>query len=224
VAALLHDEAGARQQLGLALVAGSTDNDVMQVRWDVSSAAGKWAPALETAKALVAQEEARKSAAPGPEFAAPVELVLATQYRPLLAYAEAMTGDTASATALISQTPTDCYLCVRTRAKVAAAAGDAATADHWFAEAVRQGPDLPMAYFEWGETLLARGDLAGAAREFSLAHAKGPHFADPLKAWGDVLIKQHHPKEALAKYDEALHDAPDWDALKVARAAAARRT
>ncbi len=226
VAGLLHDEVGAKQDLTIALAAGPADSTVLQARWDVSAAAGDWAQALEVAKALVAEGEAEKSAALKsdplrPEFAARYELVLATQYRPLLAYAEAMTGDTASATALISQTPTDCYLCVRTRAKVAAAAGDAATADRWFAEAARQAPDLPMAYYEWGEALLARGDLAGAARELAFAHAKGPHFADPLKAWGDVLAKQGHWNDALAKYDEALRYAPNWAELTQVRAAAA---
>jgi tetratricopeptide (TPR) repeat protein len=100
---------------------------------------------------------------------------------------------------------------------------DTAAADHWFAEAVRQAPDLPMAYYEWGQALLARGDLAGAVRELSLAHAKGPHFADALKVWGDVLAKQGHWSDALAKYDEALTYAPDWVALKQARDAAASK-
>ncbi len=228
VAALLHDEAAAREDLALALAAGPPDSTVLQARWHVSSSAGDWTQALDAAKALVAAEEAQKSAAlrsdpQRPEFAARYDLAVATQYRPLLAYAEAMTGDTTSATALISQTPTDCYLCVGTRAEIAAVAGDAATADRWFAEAVRQAPDLPMAYYEWGQALLVRGDLAGAARQFSLAHEKGPHFADPLKAWGDVLVKQGQPKEALAKYDEALKYAPNWAALKQARAAVAAR-
>ncbi len=224
VAGLLHDEAVAQHELALALTAGPLDSTVLQARWDVSSSAGDWSEALDAAKALVAEGEAQKAAAPSPEFAARPELALATQYRPLLAYAEAMTGDTASATALISQTPTDCYLCVRMRAQIAAAAGDAATADRWFAEAVRQAPDLPAAYFEWGEALLARGDFAGAAREFSLAHEKGPHFADPLKGWGDVLVKQGHSSDALAKYDEALKYAPNWAALRTARNAAARKS
>jgi hypothetical protein len=46
--------------------------------------------------------------------------------------------------------------------------------------------------------------------------------ADPLKAWGDVLAQQGHPKEALAKYDQALKYAPNWQQLKAARAAAAK--
>ena len=58
-----------------------------------------------------------------------------------------------------------------------------------------------------------------ATKQLALAHEKGPRFADPLKAWGDALVKQRRPKEALAKYDEALKYAPNWGALKAARAA-----
>ena len=223
VAALLHDEEAARHALTLAVAAGPADGTVLLARWDVSSAASDWAQALDAAKALVAEGEEQKSAAPSAEFAARSELELATQYRPLLALAQAMTGDTGAATALISQTPTDCYLCARMRARIAAASGDTVTAHRWFAEAVRQAPDLPMAYYEWGEALLANGELAGAARELSLAHEKGPRFADPLKAWGDVLVKQGHPEQALAKYDAALKYAPNWEALKQAREEAASR-
>ncbi|MGB6451872.1 MAG: hypothetical protein WBE92_14070 [Steroidobacteraceae bacterium] len=217
MAALMHDEARSREDLVRALITGSLGTTVLTARWYVSSSAGDWSQALADAKALIANGGAQASAA----FNSSSEAILETQYRPWLALAEAMTGDTASAAALISQTATDCYLCVRTRARVAAAAGDAATADRWFAEAVHQAPDLPLAYYEWGQVLLARGDLAGAARELSLAHDKGPHFADPLKTWGDVLVKQGQFKQALGKYDEALKYAPNWMALKQAREAAA---
>ncbi len=224
--AALHALAPSREELALARAAGPADATVLTAQWDVSAAAGDWPQALRDAQELVA------SATPSPAAPAGNTSVMATdgvnylktQYQPWLAYAEAMNGDTTAATTLIDQTPTDCYLCVRTRAKIAAAAGDAATADRWFAEAVRQAPDLPTAHFEWGQALLARGDLAGAARELALARAKGPHWADPLKAWGDVLAKQGHWKGALAKYNEALKYAPNWAALRQARAAAAART
>jgi len=127
------------------------------------------------------------------------------------------------AAALMTPAATDCYLCVRIRALIAASAGDPAGADRWFAEAVRQAPDLPTAYLEWGQTLLVRGDLAGATKQLALAHEKGPHFADPLKAFGDVLVKQDRPREALTKYDEALKYAPNWKELKEAREAAAKQ-
>jgi hypothetical protein len=38
-----------------------------------------------------------------------------------------------------------------------------------------------------------------------------------------VLIKQGHTKEALLKYSEALKCAPNWAALKDARAAPAKQ-
>jgi predicted Zn-dependent protease len=134
-----------------------------------------------------------------------------------------MNRDVASASALIAQTAADCYLCVRIRALIAASAGDPAGADRWFAEAIRQAPDLPMAYLELGQTLLVRGDLAGATKQLALAHEKGPHFADPLKSLGDALVKQGHPGEAMVKYDEALKYAPHWAGLREASEAAARQ-
>ncbi len=67
-----------------------------------------------------------------------------------------------------------------------------------------------------------RGDLAGATAKLTAAHSRGPNWADPLKAWGDVLARQGRWREALAKYDEALKDAPAWAALRQARDAAAR--
>jgi tetratricopeptide (TPR) repeat protein len=143
--------------------------------------------------------------------------VLETRYRPWVAYAYAMNGDVQSASALIARSPADCYLCVRIRALIASSAGDRAGAQRWFSEAVRQAPDLPAAYREWGAALFGWGELAGAAEKLALAHEKGPRCADPLKAWGDVLAKQGKTTEALAKYDEAVRLAPEWGALKSAR-------
>ncbi len=42
-------------------------------------------------------------------------------------------------------------------------------------------------------------------------------------AWDDVLVKQGHLDQALTEYDEALKYAPNWPALRQARAAAASR-
>jgi len=71
--------------------------------------------------------------------------------------------------------------------------------------------------------LLAEGDSAAAIAKFTIAHQKGPRFADPLEGWGDALARQGHWSEALAKYDDALKDAPAWTELRQARDAAARR-
>jgi tetratricopeptide (TPR) repeat protein len=114
---------------------------------------------------------------------------------------------------------------------IAAGATDDETRDtRWYVSTA--AADWPQAlsdaralvnYLEWGKTLLVRGDLAGATKQLALAHEKGPHFADPLKSLGDVLVKQGRPREALAKYDQALKYAPDWAALKEAREAAAKQ-
>jgi tetratricopeptide (TPR) repeat protein len=223
VAAALHDKPHSREELTRALAAGPDDISIQETRWYVSSAAGDWPQALRDAKALVDAETAEKAAAPGPDWAGERELALQTVYRPQLAYAELMNKDVASAAAVMAQSPTDCYLCVRIRALIAAASSDAAAADRWFAEAVRQAPDLPMAYWQWGQTMLVRGDLGGATKQLALAQEKGPHFADPLKTWADVLVKQGRPGEALAKYDEALKYAPNWKELKEARDAVAKQ-
>jgi hypothetical protein len=41
--------------------------------------------------------------------------------------------------------------------------------------------------------------------------------------WGDLLAKQSKAKDALGKYDEALRYAPNWQQLKDAREALAKR-
>jgi tetratricopeptide (TPR) repeat protein len=84
-------------------------------------------------------------------------------------------------------------------------------------------PDLPAGYYSWGLALARHGDLVGAAAKLNDASVRGPHWADPLKAWGDVLVKQDKRRDALLKYDEALRYAPNWAALKEARAAVAKQ-
>ncbi|HEY6454989.1 MAG TPA: hypothetical protein VIY90_06845 [Steroidobacteraceae bacterium] len=142
--------------------------------------------------------------------------------QPLQALAMARSGDLAGAAKRIATTPQDCYLCIRVRGQIAAGSHDWPAAERWFAGAVRQAPSLPFAYSEWGEMRLARGDLDGAIGKFETAHRRTAHFADALKGWGDALVRQGHAKKALAKYDEALHYAPNWKELKEARAAAAK--
>jgi tetratricopeptide (TPR) repeat protein len=129
------------------------------------------------------------------------------------AYAKAMTGDMAGAMSMIRVTPLDCYDCVRMRGKIAAAALDWPGAERWFAESVRQAPDIPFAYADWGEALLTGGDLEGAIAKFKLANEKGPHFADPLEMWGEALTRENRSDLALAKFAEAAKYAPNWGRL-----------
>ena len=132
---------------------------------------------------------------------------------PWLALAEARLGDFAAAHVQINQTPTDCYLCVRVRARIAAAEKNWPEATRWFSEAVRQAPQLPFAESEWGQALLARGDTVGAIEKFAAAHDEGPRYADPLEMWGEALAEQKNFDAALAKYGEADQYAPKWGRL-----------
>jgi len=56
------------------------------------------------------------------------------------------------------------------------------------------------------------------------ANQRGQHWADLLKALGDAPLKQGKPGDALAKYDEALQFAPQWQQLKAARDAGAKQS
>ena len=133
--------------------------------------------------------------------------------------------------ARIAATPLDCYPCLRVRGRVAALGGDAAGADRWFAEAVRQGPSLPWAASEWAVVKLARGDAAGAIVLAQSAHKVSPRFPDPLEVWGEALLARGDPAGAATKFSEAAKLAPSWGRLhlkwgealaKLGRADAAR--
>ncbi len=132
---------------------------------------------------------------------------------PWEALADAKTGDFASAHRLIDQTPEDCYLCARVRARIFAAEKNWPQAERWLAQAVRLAPSLPSAYLEWGQMLAAKGDAAGAIAKFQLAAQKGPHFADPLEAWGEALLAQKQYAQAEAKFSAAEKYAPRWGRL-----------
>jgi tetratricopeptide (TPR) repeat protein len=142
--------------------------------------------------------------------------VESTTIRPLLARAVAEQGRAEEAAALIAATPADCYLCLRTRGRIAALRGAHGEADRWFAEAARQAPSLPQAHQDWGEVRLARGDLDGAARAFREARKRGPRWADPRKGEGDVLQRRGDHRAALACYKAALERASRWGAAHLA--------
>jgi tetratricopeptide (TPR) repeat protein len=131
----------------------------------------------------------------------------------LLAYAEANLGDFRAAEGLIAQTPSDCYRCLVTRARIAELERQPARADWWFARAIAQQPSIPFAYSDWGAALLARGKLDEAIQKFETAHEKGPHFADPLEMWGEALLAKNRSDLALAKFGEAAKYAPNWGRL-----------
>ena len=122
-------------------------------------------------------------------------------------------GRLAEAQAMAASLPGDCYRCLRTGAEVAELAGDRAGADRWYAEAVRQNPDLPFADTDWASTLLARGQPALAIQHAKAAHKASPNFADPLELWGEALLAQGDAKGAAAKFEAAAKLAPLWGRL-----------
>jgi tetratricopeptide (TPR) repeat protein len=163
--------------------------------------AGDWAKAVADCQA----EETAAMAAE-PQFADPI----ARWFCPQRALAYAMSGSQDAARALIERTPLDCYICVRTRGAIASAQHDWAAADRWFAEAVRQAPSIPLAYLDWGRSLLERGQTDAAIAKLALAHQKGPHHADASELWGEALMRKGDFAGAAARFAEADANAPHW--------------
>ncbi|MGC1304185.1 MAG: tetratricopeptide repeat protein [Caulobacteraceae bacterium] len=143
---------------------------------------------------------------------------------PYLAQAKLRFGDLAGAQALAAALPADCYVCARVRGMVAARSGDRIGANRWFAEAIRQAPDLPQAYADRGQARLDAGDSGGALADAKRASQLSPHYPEALKLWGDALAREGDWKAALAKYDEALQLAPKWADLQRARDSARRKS
>jgi tetratricopeptide (TPR) repeat protein len=210
--ALDHDLAAARQT-----AASPQVRDETSYMWDVAQGAfpalpnywiaaegGDWRAALADTQAVDAWLEAHKDK--GPTYG----LMQSVWIRPLEAQAMAANGDGSRASVVIETTPLDCYLCVRVRGQIAAAARDWPGAERWFAEAVRQAPSIPLAYVDWGRMRLARGDADGAIAMLALARAKGPQYADALETWGEALMRKGDYVGAAARFAEANKDAPNW--------------
>ena len=138
-----------------------------------------------------------------------------------LAYVYALAGRAAEAKATFEKAGvwSECY---GRRGVLLAKSGDLTGARKLWDEGVARAPDAPYVYLRRGEWERDQGDFAAAGSDLSLASAKSPHWAEPWKAWGDLQAKQSRWKDALTKYDEALKYAPNWNALKVARAKAAQ--
>lgn len=173
---------------------------------------GDKAAAEAAADALVLAVEAALVTSGEPGLTSPW---LGSYARPQAAIAYGRIGNAAKASALADRLPRDCYDCLRARGWAAFAAGDRRGAERWFQEAIRQGPSIPMAYSDHGETLLRSGDLAEAARRFEEANARGPAWADPLKLWGDALTRLGRYREAVEKYRAAAERAPRWGLLHI---------
>lgn len=151
-----------------------------------------------------------------PEQEAYLNLYVRTNVYPMVAHGLALGGQSDEAKALIDQTPLDCYDCVMARGHVAALTGNRRAAEHWWREAVRIGPFIPMGYEALGRSRLQAGDAAGALALFRRAQEKGPRWADPVKGEADALLRLGRTREALRRYAAAAERAPRWGALHVA--------
>lgn len=177
-----------------------------------ASTAGSAAMAYEVAFAAASRFVVENT----PEQAPAADLSARTSVLPVIARGLALGGQVDEARALIEQTPLDCYDCVVARGHVAALTGNRRAAEHWWREAIRIGPSIPMGYEALGRSRLETGDAAGALALFRTAQEKGPRWADPVKGEADALVRLGRTREALRRYAAAAERAPRWGALYVA--------
>jgi len=182
--------------------------DIASARYFSDANVEDWSAAVASARIYEANIRADPTMSWGLKAAR-----LRIQVAPLLAYAMARGGDPGRAQEVIGATPGDCYDCIRTRGLIATTAKEWGRADYWFARAEHDGPSLPFAYADRGQSLLVRGKPDNAIVQFKLANQKGPHFADPLEMWGEALMAKNQSHLALAKFAEADKYAPNWGRL-----------
>jgi tetratricopeptide (TPR) repeat protein len=208
--ARLHDVGAARSLLVEGQAAPHVRaGDIQEARYQIAVAAEDWKTALDEAAAM------HSFYLPGGSDLSPrlVALAYATEIAPLLAIAQARTGQFTQAHATIDRTPRDCVPCETARGDIDALERNWSGAAFWFAHSIHDAPSLPFAEHDWGAMLLRKGDLDGAIAKFMSAHSKGPHFADPLEIWGEVLIAKNRSDLALSKFEEASKYAPNWGRL-----------
>jgi Tfp pilus assembly protein PilF len=180
--------------------------DLNRIRYYQHAALGDWVAAAADARANAAELDAGNAKSGS-------QLVSYSYSYPLLAVAEARSGDVSRAHADAEAMPTDCYACLRAHGVIGGLERNWPIADAWFARAIKAAPSIPFAYSEWGESLLARGQPDAAIAQFTIANQKGPHFADPLEGWGEGLMAKNESHLALAKFAEAEKYAPNWGRL-----------
>jgi tetratricopeptide (TPR) repeat protein len=190
----MHDVQGARRKLADDPAGGGAAAPRFILESDISEALEDW----------------RAAAKGWEELKGPGAWTVTDLTRAYLALAYAHLGRQAEAEAMIAPTPLDCDDCVDARGQIAAARGDWASADRWFANVAGRTPSIPDAQLHWGQALLAKGDLDRAIQQLEEAHRRGPHWADPLESWGEALMRKGDPKGAIAKFAEADKDAPRW--------------
>jgi len=198
--AALHDPRQAQADLaGFEPMMPGDEQSIRSTTLQLRISAGDWAGVVAAADAVLADQELL----PDKGVQRPVP-------RAQKAEALAHLGRIAEAQALVGATPLDCQPCVMARGEIAALAGQPALADHWFGEAVKMTPSLPMASTAWGRVLLDRGQSDRAIAQFEVANTRGPHFADPQSWWGEALLRKGETKAAIRKFKEADKYAPKW--------------
>jgi tetratricopeptide (TPR) repeat protein len=204
-----HDPAGSERLIAQAEAAGNIDaTEDAEARALAAEARGNWQAMRDNANVAVnARSQYAHSSA---KF---YSILAATQFKPLVAIAEARLGEFAQAHHTIEATPSDCYDCARMRGVIDAMERNMGGAVFWFGYAIAQAPSLPFAYADWGEMLLHGGRYDAAIAKFEIANKKGPRFADPLEMWGEALMLKNRSDLALDKFEEANRYAPNWGRL-----------
>ena len=175
-AARAHDGAQSRALAAKAVAAGPAadmagsriaDTDIARAEYYSKADLEEWRAAVGSARAYEADVKSDPAMSQGLKA-----VTLRIRAAPLLAYALARAGDPAGAQAAIDATPPDCYLCIRTRGLIAAAAKQWDRADWWLARAAASGPSLPFAYTDWGRALLDQDEPDAAIAKFAIASQK----------------------------------------------------
>ena len=196
-----HDVSGARRRFDTLQPSAQTGRTPFPFEAEAAGALDDWPRYV-----ALAEQQGRSPQTAG----AAVRDVFRRRGAAELALGYVRAGRLADAEALLANTPLDNDPCVEARAVLAAAKGDWASADRWFAAYDRQAPDYPFGDADWGAALLGKGDLDGAIAKLALAHRKSPHFADPLEMWGEALMRKGEFAGAIAKFKEADKNAPRW--------------
>lgn len=133
-----------------------------------------------------------------------------TNILPQVAVVMARTGALAEAQALLARLPDTSYYVQVARGQVAEIAGDRAAADRWFARTLREAPEVPLAYLEWGRILLARGTPDTAIATLAAGARKAPNYADLQLVWGEALLAKGDAAGAHKRLAAAVTLAPRW--------------
>lgn len=134
---------------------------------------------------------------------------------PYLTHAMIDGGLAGEAAGLLNGMAEDCYPCDVARGQAAAALGQRAAAERWFAEAKRIGPSFPFADEARGRMLLAARDVAAAQRAFQTAIAIEPRFADAHEGAGEAYAAAHDWKDAAREFARGADYAPRWGKLHI---------